>query len=195
MKHLFSKTFTLTEQYSKTSAIIFLIVLFAATSCSKKRFPTSSGSDDKIVVSRELHNFIKGGAEIELNTRRKKPNQIIRTAEKYLGTPHCMGGNTKKCLDCSGLTHVSFAQNNIAIPRRSQDQARYGQIILHQTELKRGDLVFFTNSYKSSDYITHVGIYLGNNSFIHASTSSGVVITPLQNPWWSARFVFGTRVF
>jgi cell wall-associated NlpC family hydrolase len=195
MKHLFSKTFILTEHYSKTSALLFVIILFTATSCSKKRFPTSSGRSDKTFVSRELHNFVQGGAELKLNTKRKKPNQIIRTAEKYLGTPHCMGGTSKKCMDCSGLTYVSFAMNNIAIPRRSQDQARYGKIILNPSDLKRGDLVFFTKSYKSSDYITHVGIYLGNNNFIHASTSNGVIITPLQNPWWSARFVFGTRVF
>ena len=195
MKHPFATTFSLTKQASKTSIFLFLIILFTASSCSKKRFPTSSGRKDKIVVSRELYNFIQGGAELNLNTGRKKPNQIISTAEKYLGTPHCMGGFTKKCLDCSGLTYLSFTQNNITIPRRSQDQARYGQIILNPSDLKRGDLVFFTNSYKSSDYITHVGIYLGNNSFIHASTSNGVIITPLQNPWWSERFVFGTRVF
>jgi cell wall-associated NlpC family hydrolase len=56
-------------------------------------------------------------------------------------------------------------------------------------------LVFFTKSYSTSDYITHVGIYLGNGKFIHASTSAGVIETPLNNPWWSQRFVFGTRVF
>jgi cell wall-associated NlpC family hydrolase len=142
-----------------------------------------------------MQNFIKGGAELKLDTGRKKPKRIIRTAEKYLGTPHCMGGTTKKCMDCSGLTYVSFAKNKIDIPRRSQDQARYGQIITDKTDLKRGDLVFFTKSYNSSDYITHVGIYLGGSRFIHASTSKGVIKTDIYNPWWSERFVFGTRVF
>ncbi len=195
MRHPFSKTLSLKKHCSRTTVYLILIVLYTATSCSKKQFSTSSKRYDNAVINVEFNNFLKGGAELKLNTGRKKPDQIIRTAEKYLGTRHCMGGNTKKCLDCSGLTYLSFAQNNITVPRRSQDQARYGRIIFNQSDLKKGDLVFFTKSYKSSDYITHVGIYLGNNSFIHASTSSGVVITPLHNPWWSQRFVFGTRVF
>lgn len=181
--------------YSKNSVFIILIILFTTVSCSKKQFPVSSVSDKTSVYSSEMQRFLKGGAELKLNTGRKKPKQIIRTAEKYLGTPHCMGGTSKKCLDCSGLTYLSFAANKIDIPRRSQDQARYGKIILHKTDLKKGDLVFFTKSYNSADFITHVGIYLGNNSFIHASSSKGVIVTEIQNPWWLERFVFGTRVF
>ncbi len=181
--------------YSKISVFIILIILFTTVSCSKKQFPVSSVSDKTSVYSSEMQRFLKGGAELKLNTGRKKPKQIIRTAEKYLGTPHCMGGTSKKCLDCSGLTYLSFAANKIDIPRRSQDQARYGKIILHKTDLKKGDLVFFTKSYNSADFITHVGIYLGNNSFIHASSSKGVIVTEIQNPWWLERFVFGTRVF
>jgi cell wall-associated NlpC family hydrolase len=177
------------------SVFIFLILLFATVSCSKKQFAVSSVNTGSSGFSSEMQSFIKGGAELKLDTGRKKPKQIIRTAEKYLGTPHCMGGTTKKCLDCSGLTYLSFTANKINIPRKSQDQARYGKIVLNKNDLKKGDLVFFTKSYNSPDYITHVGIYLGNSRFIHASTSNGVIITEIQNPWWSERFVFGTRVF
>ena len=183
------------NRYSKKSVFILLLLLFATVSCSKKQFAVSSLNTRSSNLSSEMQSFIKGGAELKLDTGRKKPKQIIRTAEKYLGTPHCMGGTTKKCLDCSGLTYLSFTANKINIPRRSQDQARYGKLILNKSELKKGDLVFFTKSYNSPDYITHVGIYLGNSRFIHASTSKGVVITEIQNPWWSERFVFGTRVF
>lgn len=195
MKFVFLHVFSLTIRFSKNSVFIYLIVLFTAVSCSEKQFSTSSLSDNGAVFSNEMRNFIKSGAELKLDTGRKKPKQIIRSAEKYLGTPHCMGGTTKKCLDCSGLTYIAFAANKITIPRKSQDQARYGKIILDKADLKNGDLVFYTRTYNSPDYITHVGIYLGNNSFIHASTSKGVVITEIQNPWWSERFVFGTRVF
>lgn len=195
MKLFSFKNFNHTKRYSKIPVLLFLIVLFTAVSCSKKQFPVSSVKTNSTALNSEMQNFIKGGAELKLDTGRKKPKQIIRTAEKYLGTPHCMGGTTKKCLDCSGLTYLSFAKNKISIPRRSQDQARYGRIILNKNDLKKGDLVFFTKSYNSPDYITHVGIYLGNNKFIHASTSKGVIVTEFQNPWWSERFVFGTRVF
>jgi cell wall-associated NlpC family hydrolase len=182
-------------KFTLKSVFVLLVVLFTTVSCSKKHFAVSSVNTKSTNLSSEMQSFIKGGAELKLDTGRKKPKQIIRTAERYLGTPHCMGGTTKKCLDCSGLTYLSFTANKIDIPRRSQDQARYGKIILNKNELKKGDLVFFTKSYNSPDYITHVGIYLGNSRFIHASTSKGVIITEIQNPWWSERFVFGTRVF
>ena len=194
MKFLSFHSFSV-NRYSIKSVFILLVLLFATVSCSKKQFAVSSVNTRSSGLSSEMQSFIKGGAELKLDTGRKKPKQIIRTAEKYLGTPHCMGGTTKKCLDCSGLTYLSFTANKINIPRRSQDQARYGKIVLNKNDLKKGDLVFFTKSYNSPDYITHVGIYLGNNSFIHASTSKGVIITEIQNPWWSERFVFGTRVF
>ncbi len=183
------------KRSSKITMAIFIALSFIIASCSKKQYPTGSESYRPSVIGSEMQEFFNGGAERKLDTVRKKPKQIIRTAEKYIGTPHCMGGATKKCMDCSGLTYVSFAKHKISIPRNSQDQARYGRIIFNPNDLKRGDLGFFTKSYNTSGYITHVGIYLGNNKFIHASTSSGVIVTPFDNPWWSRRFVFGTRVF
>ncbi len=175
--------------------ILFLAATLILGSCSKKQIPVSSKSYSPVAASAEMQSFAKGGIERDLKTGRKKPKKIIRTAEKYLGTPHCMGGTTSKCLDCSGLTYLAFKKNKIEIPRNSQEQARYGRLIFDSNELKRGDLVFFTRSYKTSDYITHVGIYLGNGMFIHTSSSAGVTKTALNNLWWSERFVFGTRVF
>jgi murein DD-endopeptidase / murein LD-carboxypeptidase len=180
---------------SKISKVLFVALSIILTSCSKKQFPTSSVSDKPAIIDSQMQSFLNGGAERKLDTGRKKPKQIIRTAEKFIGTPHCLGGTSKKCMDCSGLTYVSFAAHKISIPHNSQEQARYGRIIYNRNDLKRGDLVFFTKSYNSADYITHVGIYLGNNKFIHASTSNGVIETPFNNPWWNQRFVFGTRIF
>lgn len=175
--------------------LLFVSFLLVFTSCSKKQIPVSSVKYNNAEISSEMRLFLGSGTERKLDVGRKKPKQIIKTARKYIGTPHCMGGTTGKCMDCSGLTYVSFAKNKIEIPRNSQEQARYGRVIFNQGDLKKGDLVFFTKSYSTSDYITHVGIYLGNGKFIHASTSAGVTETPLDNPWWSQRFVFGTRVF
>ena len=184
-----------TERRSRFSVLLFAILSLTVVSCSKKQLPVSSARYTPAATTPEMQRFFNGGVGRTLDTGRKKPKQIIKTAVKYLGTPHCMGGTTKKCMDCSGLTYVSFAKNKIEIPRNSQEQARCGRIIFNRNDLKRGDLVFFTESYNTSDYITHVGIYLGNNEFIHTSSSSGVIITPLNNAWWSKRFVFGTRVF
>lgn len=183
------------KRSSKLTLAIFIALSFFFTSCSKKQIPASSGRYTPVAATAEMQAFMNGGVERNLDTGRKKPKKIIKTAEKYIGTPHCMGGATKKCMDCSGLTYVSFAKHKIILPRNSQEQARYGRIIFNPEELKKGDLVFFTKSYNTSDYITHVGIYLGNGKFIHASTSVGVTETALNSPWWSQRFVFGTRVF
>ena len=195
MRLLYNNISSQLKLNSWISIVIFYILILTTVSCSKKQIPVSSKKYNPSEFTGEMQAFAKGGIEKDLKTGRKKPKQIIRTAEKFIGTPHCMGGTTKKCLDCSGLIFVSFNSNKISIPRKSQDQARYGVIIFDKNQLKKGDLVFFTKSYDSPDYITHVGIYLGNNRFIHASTSKGVTITPLQNSWWSERFVFATRVF
>jgi len=185
------------ERRRRFKILLFVILSLTVISCSKKQLPVSSTRyiPAPVTATPEMQRFFNGGVGRNLETGRKKPKQIIKTAVKYIGTPHCMGGTTKKCMDCSGLTYVSFAKNKIEIPRNSQEQARYGRIIFDRNDLKKGDLIFFTKSYNTSDYITHVGIYLGNGKFIHASTSSGVTETPLNNPWWNQRFVFGTRVF
>lgn len=165
------------------------------SSSSSSSTQKSSPTNKKYIESREYQQFTKGGVEKKLNTARTSPDQLIKTAEKYIGTPHCMGGTTKKCMDCSGLLITTFKTHNITLPHSSQEQARYGTIITNAQLLKRGDLVFFTRSYKTSNFITHSGIYLGNNQFIHASSSQGVTITPLSSTWWKERFVFGTRIF
>lgn len=193
-----------------TKTLIFSFILLISTSlisCTSQSYPvrsdrttskntkSSSSSSSSSTQSRELKNFIKSGVEKKLNTANASPNKIINTAEKYLGVPHCMGGTTSKCMDCSGFLVTTFATHKISLPHSSEEQARYGTIIYDTRSLRRGDLVFFTRSYRTSRFITHSGIYLGNNKFIHTSSSLGVTVTALNDPWWSEKFVFGTRIF
>lgn len=123
-----------------------------------------------------------------------RADEIINTAQKYLGVPHCMSGTTTKCMDCSGLLVTVFAKYGIHLPHNSEEQSRYGKVISGKDELKKGDLVFFVRSYKTNHFITHAGIYIGNNQFIHASSGNGVTITSLNDPWWTRKFIFGTRI-
>lgn len=184
-----------------TLCALTLLLITTFIGCSSQSYPiksdqttnksrTQTNSED-----RELKSFIKGGVEKKINTANASPNKIINTAERYLGVPHCMGGTTSKCMDCSGLLVTTFAAHKISLPHSSEEQARYGTIIYDIRSLQRGDLVFFTRSYRTSRFITHSGIYLGNNKFIHTSSSLGVTITPLDDPWWNEKFVFGTRIF
>lgn len=147
-------------------------------------------------LSINLDAFFKGGYDKILNVDSINPDSLIFSAQKYLGTPHCMGGTSTKCIDCSGLLYAVFKDLGIETPHGSQEMARYGKIITCADSLERGDLVFFIKSYKTSKVITHSGFYMGEGMFIHTSASSGVIETDLRtSTYWSEKFIFGTRIF
>ena len=186
------------EIFSPTGRLIILLVAVSQlliTSCSKQLLPEKSFQNIKSSTDRKkLNVFMAAGIEKEINTHNTSADEIIKTAQKYLGVPHCMGGTTMKCMDCSGLLFTVFARYGISLPHNSEEQARYGIIIAGMNELKKGDLLFFIKSYKTNLFITHSGIYIGNNKFIHASSRNGVTITSIDDPWWKQRYIFGTRV-
>ncbi|MEX2235052.1 MAG: C40 family peptidase [Cyclobacteriaceae bacterium] len=145
--------------------------------------------DEKILA------FKKGGAEKKISTNNYDTEGIIEYAESLLGTPHVMGGYSTSGLDCSGLVKLAHAQFDVVLPRSSHEQGRYGTIISSDEELKRGDLVFFHSTYSTPNLITHSGIYLGENKFIHTSTSRGVTISALLNSgYWQDHYLFATRL-
>lgn len=178
---------------NRWSKYLFIFILFF--SCTGSFSTHEENNTEEIPDNKALKAFISTGVGKPLETKNTNITEFIKTAHKYLGTPHCMGGNTKKCTDCSGFLMAVFAEHHVNLPHNSQEQARYGKMILSKNKLQKGDLVFFTNTYATSSYITHAGIYLGNNTFIHASSSKGVTITSLDNSWWEDKYVFGTRVF
>lgn len=181
----------------RTKAIMLpAACLLIMSSCSRLASPgASSGNPESPDERKRLNEFMDAGVEKPLDTRSVTPDDIISTARRYLGVPHCMGGKTMKCIDCSGLLAVVFASNGIELPHSSEEQARYGKIISGRESLKKGDMVFFIRTYSTSRFITHSGIYVGDNKFIHTSTSLGVTLTSLDDPWWNERYLFATRVF
>jgi len=177
----------------RTLACISLLLLLG---CSRAVYPEPSFDNEKSSsVKRQLKAFLDAGVEKKIGAHKTNAGKIIKTAQKFIGVPHCMGGTTSKCMDCSGLLVTVFAENGISLPHNSEEQARYGKLIAEKDQLKKGDLVFFIRSYNTHRFITHSGIYTGNNQFIHTSSSRGVTLTSLNNSWWKERFVFGTRVF
>ena len=164
--------------------------------CAKRVYPEPLFSNiETSAESAQLKEFLGSGAEKDLDTRGTSADQIIETARQFMGVPHCMGGFSSRCMDCSGLLVAVFKKNGIIFPHNSEEQARYGKVIAVKDELRKGDLVFFIRSYKTSHFITHSGIYLGNNEFIHTSSTQGVTITSLDDSWWKGKFIFGTRIF
>ena len=119
-----------------------------------------------------------------------KASQIISTAKKYIGVPYLWGGTSTKGFDCSGYVQYVFRAHGITLPRTSKEQYKVG-FAVSKSNLKPGDLVFFNTS---GSGVSHLGIYLGNNEFIHASSSKGVTISSLSNSYWSARYIGARRI-
>ena len=139
--------------------------------------------------------FIRGGVERSLDVTTDQIERAIAHAQTFLGTPHVTGGNSRRGIDCSGLINVALTHAGIiGVPRTANDIGRYGTIVVEEGDLARGDLVFFTKTYSTSRFITHVGIHLGDGEFIHTSSSRGVMISRLDNAYWRDHYIFGTRI-
>ena len=121
----------------------------------------------------------------------EKTKRIITTAKSFLGVPYKWGGTTPAGFDCSGFTRYVFASQNITLPRVSIDQYGVGTPVAFNN-LIPGDLVFFTLI--SGKQVSHVGIYIGNNQFISATSSKGITIYSFT-PYWAKAYVGAKRVY
>ena len=117
--------------------------------------------------------------------------KIVATAKQYIGVPYLWGGTTPSGFDCSGFVQYVYQRHGISLPRTSKEQWTVGTAI-SKSALQPGDLVFFANTYTTG--ISHLGIYIGNNQFIHASSSKGVTITDLSNSYWATRYYGAKRI-
>ncbi|HAA89901.1 MAG: Endopeptidase LytF [Thermoanaerobacterales bacterium 50_218] len=123
---------------------------------------------------------------------RKMSENVVVTAQRFLGIPYVYGGSRPDVgFDCSGFVKYVFNLHGVALPRTAAAQAMFGTRI-EKSALLPGDLVFFVTG--SRGFINHVGIYIGNNSFIHASRSRGITITSLADPWYAPRYAGASRV-
>jgi len=119
--------------------------------------------------------------------------EIVFRALSLLGVHYRFGGNTPESgLDCSGLVRLVFNDTlGLPLPRRSEEISRVGGSV-HTTELQPGDLVFFNTLRRA---FSHVGIYIGNNQFVHAPSSGGQIrVESLGADYWSRRFDGARRV-
>ncbi len=167
-------------------------------------------SAKKLVSERVITSFFIAEPQkvkLELETRHPQKKEPVastgqkddmgyiaaRTAERFVGIPYRWGGNTVvDGMDCSGFARAVYNLCGVNIPRTAIEQFRVGQKI-DRNELQDGDLVFFGNS---DDQITHVGIYVGNNRFVHApKRGEDIKISILNDNGFGKSFMGGRRYF
>jgi cell wall-associated NlpC family hydrolase len=122
-----------------------------------------------------------------------KGHQVAQQAFQYKGTRYRYGGTTKKGMDCSGLVARVWADLKMnKVPRASASLYKSGKPV-KLSELRPGDLVFFKNTYKPG--VSHVGVYAGNNKFVHAASRRGVTVTKLSDPYYQIHYAGARRLY
>lgn len=118
-------------------------------------------------------------------------NELVNTARRFIGVPYRWGGENAKGFDCSGLTMVCYRLNGLNLPRNSRSQYKSGRWVAKKN-LRPGDLVFFAT--RGGKRVTHVGIFIGNNRFIHAPrTGQKVRVEKLSNRFFAKTYMGGRR--
>lgn len=122
-----------------------------------------------------------------------KGQEIANYALQFVGYPYVYGGSSPKGFDCSGLTYYVYAQFGYSINRTASNQLSNGYAV-EKSQLQPGDLVMFRQN-GSTKAASHVGIYIGNNQYVHASTPGvGVIISDLNDPYISSGYVGARRI-
>jgi lipoprotein Spr len=159
--------------------ITFLFIFFSNFSCAS------------INKSKNYYAEKKYSSCEKINTSNiyKRLEKIVNS---YIGTPYKSGGTSRNGFDCSGFVITVFLElNKIKLPRSTKDMQWVGTSV-SKSNLKVGDLVFFRD--KSYNRVNHVGIYMGNNTFVHASTSCGVRYDKLDDEYYKKHFVKARRI-
>ncbi len=199
---------------NKNFLIILSLLLFTACSSSsyydryetkQKKIPIKVEAAEKSDVELEdgipkipYDDLILGQNEIierihsNIKSSSKKERFLVELV-KYLNAPYQYGGNSKDGIDCSAFTMQVYKKSfDIDLPRTAREQYKNDKVFEDKELLKFGDLIYFDTS--KIYFPGHVGIYLENDLFAHASASNGVIISSLNNYYYSDKFVGANRV-
>lgn len=153
-----------------------------AKKATAKKTTAKKTTARKIVYSRGSGAAIASGST----------SDVVSVAKRYLGARYVFGGSSPRGFDCSGFAKYVYSQIGVSLPRTASEQATKGLAIRNVSDLKAGDLVFF-ETYAPG--ISHVGIYIGDGKFIHASNpKGGVRVTSISGTSYASDFRGGTRI-
>ncbi len=208
-----------THLNSAVMCLFFGLVLLEGCSSSSPRFSDGSKKSTDKKVERKGPRFASREAEEETKENDKKVDtkdiekitsgtrdfkkeknpaikpldhsKMMREISRYMGVPYLYGGMTAQGLDCSGYTTLVYKSSvGKQLPRSAAEQAKIGRSVDFK-DLKFGDLIFFNTT---GEQYSHVGIYLGDDLFAHASVTLGVTISSLQSSYYESRYVGAKRI-
>ena len=134
--------------------------------------------------------LVSCGSSKNVTTTISNKTKIESQFRHFKGTKYKYGGTDKRGFDCSGFTKTVYKNAfKLTLPRTTEEMSKLGRKV-SKKKLKPGDLVFFRPSRKYE----HVGIYIGENTFIHSSTSNGVIKTKLDDIYWKKKYRFAKRI-
>ena len=163
----------------------YIIVLLGLMSCLSSCRTSAPRLDYKALAQAS----VRLGMDIELTDNHK----LYVNAAEWIGTPYRVGGDSRHGTDCSGLVSQLYKKTyRMRLSRSTDGQLKESNKIARRN-LREGDLVFFT-SRSSRKKVAHVGIYLKDGKFIHASTSQGVIVSSLKEKYYTQHWLCGGRV-
>jgi lipoprotein Spr len=175
---------------------ISMLMPAASESVVKVKGPSVDTNDPYYIEDKSLHvenskienvSTLQFKYSLLLNTEVEQVKNLglFSLIDEWFGTPYRLGGESKNGIDCSAFVQVIYAGLfGISVPRTAREQFKATRKI-SRTEIKEGDLVFFN----TIGGVSHVGIYLQNNKFVHAASSGGVMISDLYDDYWAKRFI------
>ena len=155
--------------------------------------PFLLGSCRTVTPRYDYQKLAKASVRLGIDIEMKDNHALYVESASWLGVPYRGGGNTRQGVDCSGLTSAIYSKvYRKELERNSDDQRKKDCKKVKKGKLREGDLVFFHNGRKKKK-ATHVGVYLKDRKFIHASTSRGVIISTLDEDYWKRHWLSGGR--
>lgn len=128
--------------------------------------------------------------KVNKSTNSSVARALYQQLNNWRGVPYKLGGTSKKGIDCSAFVQTTYIERfGFLLPRTTLKQAEFGYKV-SKTDLQAGDLVFFKTGFRTY----HVGIYIEDNQFLHASTSQGVIVSSLKNSYWRSAFWQAKRI-
>ena len=173
--------------------ILFLILIaFTIASCSTNSKISKQTTNKHISIKEIEETEAKGKIEVQKPKKKISIKHKLETHyNQYKAVPYKYGGTSIKGFDCSGFVQFTYKNIfNISLPRTTRLMLNEGTAI-KKTQLRIGDLVIF----RTSKRYRHVGIFMGDNQFMHVSTKKGLMKSNLNNPYWLKHYLTSRRIF